>query len=236
MGCLSGPSRKAKPRSQALVSIRVATLCLLSATHQEKEAAKKRKDDGTTPIKYEKPPYRPKVKNIYVEPDYLKDELFDHDVLLKDYGNVLLRNKFELPPRTDIVKFKPDVHQEEFDRNIQWADCPQDLRPQLESIIKENWDAFAEEGMKTPVRGFKFNIDTGDTPPICCKVPRYGPFEARAIEKLVAQLKAQGVIEDDDGPWGALVVLAGKPNQDHKHWSQYMWQLCVSYWPLNAIT
>ena len=46
--------------------------------------------------------------------------------------------------------------------------------------------------MKTPVRGFKFNIDTGDTPPICCKVPRYGPFESKAMTKLVENLESNG--------------------------------------------
>ncbi len=56
------------------------------------------------------------------------------------------------------------------------------------------------------------------------------------MTKLANELEANGVIEDDDGPWGSLVVLAGKPHQEHKHWSEYVWRLCVSYRPLNAIT
>ena len=44
------------------------------------------------------------------------------------------------------------------------------------------------------------------------------------------------MIEDDDGPWGAMVVLASKPNQGHKHWSEYIWRLCMSYRQLNAVT
>ena len=41
---------------------------------------------------------------------------------------------------------------------------------------------------------------------------------------------------DDDGPWGSPIVLASKPNQEHKHWSEYVFRLCVSYRALNAIT
>ncbi len=200
------------------------------------KASARKRDDGSAPVVYEKPPYRPKVTNIYKEPDYLKDELWDHDILFKDYGRAVLRSKLDLPPRDNIVEYDPEIHQDEFERNINWADCPDEHREQLERIIKENWDAFAEVGMKTPVRGFKFNIDTGESPPICCKVPRYGPFESQAMTKLANELEANGVIEDDDGPWGSLVVLAGKPHQEHKHWSEYVWRLCVSYRPLNAIT
>lgn len=40
----------------------------------------------------------------------------------------------------------------------------------------------------------------------------------------------------DDGPWSSRVVLAQKPDQQHKHWTEYIWRLCVSYRPLNAIT
>ena len=35
---------------------------------------------------------------------------------------------------------------------------------------------------------------------------------------------------------GSPIVLASKPNQEHKHWSEYVFQLCVSYRALNAIT
>ena len=50
---------------------------------------------------------------------------------------------------------------------------------------------------------------------MCCKVPRYGPHEARIINNLIKQLEDNGLIEDDDGPWGALVVLAAKANQEN---------------------
>ena len=90
------------------------------------KASAKKRDDGSAPVVYEKPPYRPKVTNIYKEPDYLKDDLWDHDILFKDYGRAVLRSKFDLPPRDNIVEFDPEIHQEEFERNINWADCPEE--------------------------------------------------------------------------------------------------------------
>ena len=61
--------------------------------------------------------------------------------------------------------------------------------------------------------GFSFHIDTGSYLPICCKPPRYGTHESEVILNLVGKLDKNGVVEDDDGPWGALVVLVAKPHQ-----------------------
>jgi hypothetical protein len=72
---------------------------------------------------------------------------------------------------------------------------------------------------------------------VCCKPPRYGPNKARIIDKLSHKLDAMGITEDNFGPWGALCVLAAKPNQDHVHWSEYVFCLCFSsYRNLNALT
>ena len=72
--------------------------------------------------------------------------------------------------------------------------------------------------------------------PVCCKVPRYGPHKSRIITKLVEGLKKNGVIEDEDGPWGSQVVLAAKPNQGQPHWANYIWHLCMSYRTQNTVT
>mgnify|MGYP001801234324 CR=1 FL=1 len=56
------------------------------------------------------------------------------------------------------------------------------------------------------------------------------------MNKLLADLESQGVIEDDFGPYGAMIVLAAKPNQGHVHWKEYVFRLCVSFRMLNAIT
>jgi hypothetical protein len=146
------------------------------------------------------------------------------------------KNKLEPRDPSDIIIFQPDKHQLEFDRNIQWRECPKEIQPRLTQILKDYWDVFAEEGVRKHIRGVKFHVDTGEVEPICVKSPRYGPHESRVINSLIEKLEQNGLIEDDDGPWGAIIVLAAKPNQEHVHWSQYIWRLCVSYRKLNAIT
>ena len=158
------------------------------------------------------------------------------EILFKEYGKPLWFRKDTLGPRNDILVFDPKEHGEEFDRNIQWQDCPVEQRPIFEDLIHKYWDVFAEEGVKKHIRGAKFHVDTGNITPVCVKPPRYGPHESRVITDLVEKLEKNGIIEDDDGPWGAPIVLAAKPNQEHLHWSQYTWRLCVSYRKLNAVT
>ena len=103
-------------------------------------------------------------------------------------------------------------------------------------MIIDKWDGFDKSGMKRHIRGYEFSIDIGTSKPICCKQPRYGPHEARVIGELVDKLDAQGLTEADEGPYGAMVVLAAKPNQQHKHWSEYIFRMCVSYRKINAFT
>ena len=213
----------------------IPTLAASSATAKEIAEAKRRRPDGTGPVEVDKRPYRPKMPNDYIEPEFVPDE-DTLDVILQSHGTVLLKAKEPLPPRDDVIKFDPATHEAEFQDNIQWDTCPVHLRPQIESILKEFWDVFVQEGLRRNIRGYSFNVDTGPSKPICCKVPRYGPHESRVITNLTNNLEANGLIEDDHGPWGALVILAGKPYQDHKHWSDYIFRLCVSFRPLNRIT
>ena len=43
-------------------------------------------------------------------------------------------------------------------------------------------------------------------------------------------------MEEDDVPWGALVVLVAKPHQENVSWHEYQWRICVSYQKLNLVT
>ena len=206
-----------------------------AATKEEVEMGEKQRGN-TKPIETAKRIWRPQVTSEYKEPDCIPDPTSDLEVLYKDYGKPLWTNKSVLPPRDDVIKFIPTKHNCELKRNLQWRDTPSEYKIQIENLIKEYWDVFAEEGVRKNIRGALFHVDTGETKPVCCKPPRYGPHESRVIDELVAKLEKNGLVEDDDGPWGALIVLAAKPNQEHVHWSQYVWRLCVSYRQLNAVT
>ena len=214
------------------------SLAATSATREEIEKGEKMRalDRNSKPVETGRKIWRPQATSQYQEPDCIPDPLSDLEILHKDHGKSLWVNKKKLPPRDDIINFVPSKHNEEIKRNLQWRDCPDAHKETIESIIREHWDVFAEEGVRNHVRGAMFHVDTGTIKPVCCKPPRHGPHETRVINDLVDKLERNGLVEDDDGPWGALVVLAAKPNQEHVHWSQCIWRLCVSYRQLNAVT
>ena len=56
------------------------------------------------------------------------------------------------------------------------------------------------------------------------------------MRNLVESLNENSVVEEDDGPWGALVVLAAKPHQENVPWHKYQWGMCVSCHKLNQFT
>ena len=80
-------------------------------------------------------------------------------------------------------------------------------------MVTEYWYVFFEDRFRRPIWGFSFHIDTDSHSPICCKPYRYGPDEYEVMKNLVERLDENGVVEDDDLPWGALVVIAAKPHQ-----------------------
>jgi hypothetical protein len=134
-----------------------------AATRKEIEDAKQM---NIKPVSPQKRVWRPQVTSDYKEPDCIPDELSDLEVLYKDFGKPLWANKKPLPPRDDLIAFDKEKHKEEFDSNINWGECPLDLREEISGIIKEFWDVFAEEGVRKNIRGIKFHVDTGSVTPV----------------------------------------------------------------------
>ena len=91
--------------------------------------------------------------------------------MFEEGGKALKKTIKELPPRDDIVLFDAERDTSELERNINLEGCPEWLQPEVINLVKEYWDVFCEEGLKNPIRGFSFQIDTGDSPPVCCKTP-----------------------------------------------------------------
>ena len=193
-----------RPKGRIMLMTRgdAKTFAASSATEEEELIAKTgRLPDGTKPVQVPKRVWRPQVKNIYEEPEFDLPDASSLDWAYRTLGKTMLQNKIKVPDtRSNLIEFKPEIYDAEFDQNIQWRDCPNTIQPAVEAIIKEYWDCFAKEGMKDSILGFEFNIDTGKSKPICCKQPRYGPHEARVMQKLVDQLEEKGLIEDDHGP------------------------------------
>ena len=224
------------PASPNNPSSQIPALAASAATQKELDEAKARREkEGSKPVETDRRIWRPQVTSKYKEPDCIPDPMGDLEILFKEHGKPLWANKQELPPRNDLILFDQSKHDKELHQNLQWKDCPTEHQQEIKEIILEYWDVFAEEGVRNPIRGACFHVDTGEVAPVCVKPPRYGPHETRVINDLVEKLERNGIIEDDDGPWGAPIVLAAKANQEHLHWSQYVWRLCVSYRKLNAV-
>ena len=217
---------------------RIRIMAASAATQEEIELAKTKYNDGSKPVATEKRPYRPKLASLYEEPTYLPDDDDTLEVLYRSGGVAISKNKSDIGERDPdtIILYNEETHGATLNKSIQWEDCPEEWRPEITEIIKRHWDVFAPEGLKNHIRGFVCHIDTGTAQPVCCNIPRYGPHEARVITQLTRGLEANGLIEEAQSPWGAQVVLAAKPNQDHVHWSEYVWRLTVSYRKLNTIT
>ena len=70
-----------------------------------------------------------------------------------------------------------------------------------------------------------------------CKQPNYGPHESKIIMTHIQALLDNNWIEECEGPWGSLIVLAPKPHQEHvTDINDFVWRMCVSYRNLNAVT
>ena len=48
-------------------------------------------------------------------------------------------------------------------------------RDDIIQIIQKYLDCFWKEGASRTFLGYEFGIDTGDSKPVCCKKPAYGP-------------------------------------------------------------
>ena len=80
-------------------------------------------------------------------------------------------------------------------------------------MVTEYWDVFCEDVLYQPFRVFSFQIDTVSDSPICCKPSRYSLHESEFMPNLVERLYENDVVEEDDGTFVALVVLAAKLHQ-----------------------
>ena len=102
---------------------------------------------------------------------------------------------------------------EDLNNNLKLQGRPIDLQEKVKEVVTEYWGVFCEDGFRRPIRVFSFNIDTGNHTPIWYKPPRYGPNESEVMQNIVVRLDENVVVEEDDGPWLALVVLASKPHK-----------------------
>jgi hypothetical protein len=184
--------------------------------------------------------WRPKPTDKYLPMDY-SDDIDDGVFIFEQYGKSMRRQRAPFVQTRD----PSDIHlwdglrdKVEFDKGFKIAaTVDPSARQAVVSIIEENWDCFYSEGVCKPILDFEFCIDTGGSPPVCCRKPHYGPHESKIIMAQIVVLLANGWIEECDGAWGSSVVLAAKPHQESiTDIAEFIWRMCVSYRALNQVT
>ena len=123
-------------------------------------------------------------------------------------------------------------------KNLKISKNVDDLtRNDIIQFFQKYWDCFCKKGARQTILGHEFGIDTGDSKPLCCKKPAYNAYESKIIMDTIQQLLANGWAKLCKGPWGSLIVIAPKPQQELvSNIDDFIWKMCVSYRKLNGFT
>ena len=101
----------------------------------------------------------------------------------------------------------------------------------------QSWFFFDKQCYRQTIVGYVFAIDTGTASPLCCRKPRYGPWESDIIMEQIHDLLENDWIEECAGPWGIQIVLAPKPHQEHiSNIYYFIWRICDSCRGSNKVT
>ena len=183
--------------------------------------------------------WRPKQTNHYSSNDTY-DDIDEDTFAYKPIKNTVYKLKlnWEDHPRSDIIQFNKSDDTTELMKAIKiGSSINNSVQQRIISIVQKYWDCFAMKGARRTIIGYEFGIDTGDAKPVCCAKPQYGYHESAIIMEQVLALLKNSWIEECEGPWGSMVVLAPKPHEEHiKDIADFIWRMCVSYRKLNSIT
>lgn len=179
------------------------------------------------------------MKSKYTLPEYtddVDDGVFDYT----PYGKCVFKPTPTWTPgtRTDLIHFNQERDMPTLLADLKiGSSVDAAARNELIEVIKDHWDCFAKEGVRRPIIGYEFAIDTGGSAPVCCKKPAYGPHESKIIMEQIHNLLANEWIRPCKGAWGSLIVLAAKPHQEYvTNIDDFIWRMCVSYRKLNEVT
>ena len=186
------------------------------------------------PVKH----WRPKPTRRY---EHTYDDVDESIFIFQHYGRGLAKPTYDrpLPKRDDLIVWDPARHQHEFDKSITLPTHLSDtVRTSLTSIIQRYWDSFCSAGVNRPVLDYEFAIDTGNSPPVACRTPRYGIYEKEIMMEQAQALFDNGwIVWATEGGWLSQVVLAPKPHQEHvTSIEEFVWRFCINYRPLNRVT
>ena len=104
------------------------------------------------------------------------------------YGNTVFRpaKRWADQQRCDLIAFQENTERKELEENSRTGKSITAVhKAQLTSLIIKYWDCFCLRGARRTILDYEFSIDTGASPPVCCKRPVYGPHEKPIIMNLM---------------------------------------------------
>ncbi len=139
---------------------------------------------------------------------------------------------------SDLRQYDASVDNIEFTKSFNIGPTVDPLIKQhLIALIHSHWDCFYANGVRYPILGFEFVVNTGTSKPVCCPQPRYGIYKCVIMQKQLDALIHNDWVKPATGPWGSMIVLAPKPHQeDVTDIADFIKRMCVSYRRLNSIT
>ena len=140
--------------------------------------------------------------------------------------------------RNNIIPYNHEEDWEKVTKGLRIGDTASvESRETLIGTFKKYWNCFHKKGTCCTIFGYEFAINPGTPPPVCCKVPRYGPHESSIIMNQIADLLENDWIKECKVPWWSQIVLVEKPHQEHiENIEDFDSSMCVSYYGLNKFT
>ncbi|KAI5448788.1 hypothetical protein NCC49_006590 [Naganishia albida] len=100
-------------------------------------------------------------------------------------------------------------------------------REQMEEVLFQNRHAFAYGSRKLGQTNLvKMTLDTGDAAPISSPPYHASPNGRKVIEKTIAELLSDNVIETSDSPWASPAILVHQKGKD---------RFCIDYRKINTV-
>ena len=113
--------------------------------------------------------------------------------------------------------------------SLESSPISQSQKAELSNLLSRYADVFSNSDRNTgKCTLVSHRIHTGSHPPIKQRAYRTSPEKRAEIERQVADLLADGVIEESCSPWSSPVVLVKKKSGQ--------WRFCVDYRRLNSVT
>ena len=116
-------------------------------------------------IEVPKRPYQPPLSSSHIEPVCIPNSSISLDIFFQQHYNTVWKEQHDLPPRDDL--WDPVLHQA--GQEFPCYSLPPRIQRKYCKHHQGIWDVFDEDGLQNSIRGYQFNIVTGNVKPICCK-------------------------------------------------------------------